>query len=97
MIFRSLAHKFNKIINIKDPLKDYKIYCHDEKDSEYSLGELLRQLTLNVIKLEQRIEVLEKENIELVNELYRLQNSLEARIDILASQPYNETVIAKED
>jgi predicted nucleic acid-binding Zn-ribbon protein len=36
--------------------------------------------------LKDRVEVLEQENIETTNELYRLENSLDARIDIL----YNE-------
>ena len=39
--------------------------------------------------LEQKVIVLQEENIELTNELYRLENSLDARIDILASEPYN--------
>jgi hypothetical protein len=34
--------------------------------------------------LELRIEELERENISTTNELYRLENSLDARIDILA-------------
>ena len=40
-------------------------------------------------ELESRVERLEEENVELTNELYRMENSLEARIDILASEPYN--------
>lgn len=36
--------------------------------------------------LEARIEKLEEENVELTNELYRLENSLDARIDILANE-----------
>lgn len=39
--------------------------------------------------LQCRIEALEQENINLTNELYRLENSLEARIDILASEAYS--------
>lgn len=35
-------------------------------------------------ELEQRIVKLEDENISTTNELYRLENSLDARIDILA-------------
>ena len=35
------------------------------------------------------VKRLEEENIELTNELYRLENSLDARIDILAAEPYN--------
>lgn len=34
-------------------------------------------------ELEDRIKVLEEENVGTTNELYRLENSLDARIDIL--------------
>ncbi len=37
-------------------------------------------------ELEQRIVKLEDENISTTNELYRLENSLDARIDILADK-----------
>lgn len=36
-----------------------------------------------IIELENRIEVLEDENASTTNELYRMENSLDARIDIL--------------
>jgi predicted RNase H-like nuclease (RuvC/YqgF family) len=35
-------------------------------------------------ELEAKVERLEYENVELTNELYRMENSLDARIDILA-------------
>jgi hypothetical protein len=35
-------------------------------------------------ELEARVKVLEEENVGTTNELYRLENSLDARIDILA-------------
>lgn len=35
-------------------------------------------------QLEARVKVLEEENTSVTNELYRLENSLDARIDILA-------------
>ena len=35
-------------------------------------------------ELEQRVKVLEEENLETTNELYRMENSLDARIDIIA-------------
>jgi hypothetical protein len=41
-------------------------------------------LYTKLIELENRIELLEGENVETTNELYRLENSLDARIDILA-------------
>lgn len=37
-------------------------------------------------QLEARVKVLEEENIATTNELYRLENSLDARIDILADK-----------
>ena len=45
-------------------------------DPNKNLYQLIDDLT-------KRIEVLEQENISLTNELYRLENSLDARIDIL--------------
>ena len=45
---------------------------------------LIDKLYNKVVELEQRIKVLEEENASTTNELYRLQNSLDARIDILA-------------
>jgi uncharacterized small protein (DUF1192 family) len=41
-------------------------------------------LYTKLIELENRIELLEVENVETTNELYRMENSLDARIDILA-------------
>jgi hypothetical protein len=41
-------------------------------------------------ELEDRITVLEEENIETTNELYRMENSLDARIDILVNEFKND-------
>jgi uncharacterized small protein (DUF1192 family) len=41
-------------------------------------------LYTKLMELENRIELLERENVETTNELYRMENSLDARIDILA-------------
>lgn len=41
-------------------------------------------LLKKIEELEKRIIVLEEENVSTTNELYRLENSLDARIDILA-------------
>jgi hypothetical protein len=62
---------------------NYKIKINDEKGNEYCLVSLCAQLAKEVEKLENRIIVLEEENVQPTNELYRLQNSLDARIDIL--------------
>jgi hypothetical protein len=41
-----------------------------------------------LLELEARVEVLEEENVELTNELYRIENSLDARIDILTLEKW---------
>jgi uncharacterized small protein (DUF1192 family) len=43
-------------------------------------------LYTKLMELENRIELLERENVETTNELYRVENSLDARIDILAER-----------
>ena len=43
----------------------------------------IEKLYEKVAELETRVRILEEENVELTNELYRLENSLDARIDIL--------------
>ena len=44
----------------------------------------LSDLEVKVLELQSKLELLEKENIEMTNELYHMENSLDARIDILA-------------
>ena len=43
-----------------------------------------------LIELENRIEILERENVEQTNALYEVSNSLEARIDILLAETYSD-------
>jgi len=47
---------------------------------------LIDELYSRIAELEQRVRVLEEENVETTNELYRLENSLDARIDIIAER-----------
>ena len=47
---------------------------------------LIDELYSRMVELEQRVKVLEEENVETTNELYRLENSLDARIDIIAER-----------
>lgn len=51
--------------------------------------ELNEELLARIEQLEQRVAILEEENISTTNAIYEIANSLEARIDILASEPYN--------
>lgn len=45
---------------------------------------LIDELYSRIVDLEQRVRVLEEENVGTTNELYRMENSLDARIDIIA-------------
>lgn len=48
----------------------------------------IEQVMERLDTLENRVKILEEENIELTNELYRLENSLDARIDILTAEKW---------
>jgi chaperonin cofactor prefoldin len=61
--------KFNIFENL------FKLY--DMTEYDYSVMSKMEEL-------ENRVKVLEEENVSLTNELYRLENSLDARIDILS-------------
>lgn len=58
-------------------------------ESNKNLFDLIEELQEKVQFLEDQIKELQYENVATTNELYRMENSLEARIDILASEPYN--------
>lgn len=61
-----------------------------QDDGPYEMGTVnYYKLTSILEDLYVRIKVLEDENISLTNELYRLENSLDARIDILAEKTGN--------
>jgi hypothetical protein len=47
---------------------------------------LIDELYSRIVDLEQRVRVLEEENVSTTNELYRMENSLDARIDIIAER-----------
>jgi len=61
-----------------------------QDDGPYEMGTVnYYKLTSILEDLYVRIKVLEDENVSLTNELYRLENSLDARIDILAEKTGN--------
>jgi len=47
---------------------------------------LIDELYSRIVELEERVKLLEQENVETTNELYRMENSLDARIDIIAER-----------
>lgn len=63
---------------------------YEDVEAKWKLEEKvpIEKLYEKVEKLEARVKVLEEENIATTNELYRLENSLDARIDILAQNPW---------
>lgn len=63
----------------QDPYWFFKKWGFDES---LPMDEIYERLS----ELEQRILKLEEENVGTTNELYRLENSLDARIDIIAER-----------
>jgi hypothetical protein len=70
---KKIKRWFNSLLN------DYVRYDHEYELEMSSLYDQICDLKLRVLKLED-------ENISLCNELYRLENSLDSRIDILISK-----------
>jgi len=62
---------------------------HNDEVPVDDLYKRISDLEILAKHLESRVEELERENVETTNAMYEIANSLEARIDILASEPYN--------
>ncbi len=58
-------------------------------DPNSNLYLLIEELQEKVNLLENRCAVLEEESLGTTNTIYKIANSLEARIDILTSEPYD--------
>ena len=54
-----------------------------------NLLDLIQELEVRITALEEQMRELQNENIQTTNSIYEVANSLESRIDILASEPYN--------
>lgn len=54
-----------------------------------SLLKLIQNLQDRVKLLEDQVKELQYENVETTNSIYEIANSLESRIDILASESYD--------
>lgn len=73
---------FNKVSNWLNKILD----PYEMSDEDLTIPEKCEILSLDVEFLKEKILKLEDENISLTNELYKLQNSLDARIDIFAEK-----------
>ena len=58
----------------------------DNMLKSYTQSDEYKSLLERIEELENKVKYLEEENIGTTNELYRLENSLDARIDILAEK-----------
>jgi hypothetical protein len=102
-MFRWFNKKLNNIFEPYDMSCNYKIMISDEiTGQEFSIVDWIKALDERIQSLEdskicmrknindltERCKNLEDENVSLNNSLYEIANSLEARIDILASEPY---------
>ena len=58
----------------------------DNMLKSYTQTDEYKSLLERIEELENKVKHLEEENIDTTNELYRLENSLDARIDILAEK-----------
>ena len=83
MIFR---YYWDKILSKIDNLTSYKICCYDDEYVGCSLAERMERLSEKIDNIEAKIKDIEMENIGTTNELYRLENSLDSRIDIIAEK-----------
>ncbi len=58
----------------------------DEEESPYTVLEWSTQLQERIEELELRVQELEKEKHEFINEIYRVENVLDARIDSILNE-----------
>ena len=84
---------FYPILNVADHLKSFHQLLNSfDTTTTTTIMDPNENLFQLIDKLSQRVELLEQENIDLTNELYRLENSLDARIDILMEKLLWKTV-----
>jgi hypothetical protein len=84
---------FYPILNVADHLKSFHQSLNSfDTTTTTTIMDPNENLFQLIDKLSQRVELLEQENIDLTNELYRLENSLDARIDILMEKLLWKTV-----
>ena len=58
----------------------------DDEEESYTVLEWSTQLQQKIDELELRVQELEKEKIEFINELYRVENVLDSRIDSILNE-----------
>ena len=84
---------FRRVFEDYEKPETFELLVTDTSGEKHSLAGLCASLAKEVVRLEDRITKLEEENVSTTNELYRLENSLDARIDILMDKTLWKTVL----
>jgi hypothetical protein len=79
-------HNLTKYYQVSE---NYELLVTDNDGNKHSLVNLCSLLAKEVLKLEERIAKLERENVELTNSLYEVENRLQAQIDKIHPVTYN--------
>lgn len=88
LVFKKIGKIIHEIIDwidrslFSDPKSSNEYYMDYFHETD-TLYDMIFQLKSRVDVLEQKVTALEEENVSTTNELYRLENSLDSRIDIL--------------
>ena len=69
--------------------ESYELLVTDVDGNKHSLVGLCSSLAKEVLKLNERITTLERENVETTNCLYEVENRLQAQIDNIHPVTYN--------
>jgi hypothetical protein len=79
----------NKIVKEYEKPENYEFLVTDTNGDKHSLAGLCASLAREVLKLQERIIILEGENVETTNALYEIENRLQAQIDNIHPVTYN--------
>jgi hypothetical protein len=80
---------FNRVVKDYYKPETYELLVTDNDGDKHSLAGLCASLAKEVVRLEERITKLERENVELTNCLYEVENRLQAQIDSIHPVVYN--------
>ena len=80
---------FNRVVKDYQKPETYELLVTDTSGDKHSLAGLCASLAKEVVRLEERITKLEKENISTTNCLYEVENRLQAQIDNIHPVTYN--------
>ena len=80
---------FNRVVEDYQKPETYELLVTDTNGDKHSLVGLCASLANEVLKLNERITTLERENVETTNCLYEIENRLQSQIDKIHPVVYN--------